>query len=665
MRLFQKYMAFFALIALLFTSCSKDETTTANGDVANNAASIYFGPVLADLGSQFNRQQEQDIPECSTDDPAYAQIILIYGESNTEVSVVVEILQDDQGLFTAYDDELEIPIPSGETTVSVTLTDFVVWNDVDGAPGTPIWVAPKEGSEYAQFVSDPLSNTFPLRAGSKNYVNVDVICFDDRDVNLYGYQFFDINPVPLYEFCVFANYCTDAGRHYTADYTFALYRYDENGENGKGEMIYSSLSPETGIDDGTYWADPLCVTIPGPGDLASNVPYLVFEATLLDWPGNYTAEEDDESIIIKTLSWDMIKMLFDKDGNDETTEYYHVFFNCDDEDGPVDCDLNDPQADCDNDGIPNGEDNCPEISNEDQADLDGDDIGDVCDEDRDGDGADNNSDPCPDDPNDDCVDECTGRGGDTDGDGICDDDDNCPNNANPDQADLDGDDIGDVCDEDRDGDGTDNGTDPCPDDPNDNCVDECAGRGGDTDGDGICDDVDNCSGVANPDQADFDQDGIGDVCDPDIDNDGVLNEEDDCDFEKPDVDEDRDGCEDDVVVDPDFTCDFSLDTGCFEFDFDQSEESPNEFGFYPIEVNSEVVGAITISIVEGDVVVLYDITGIGYLVDDIGIIIDDGTEKCFIDLGITDPSGGDEVIFEGSYGTQENVQIKMNICPST
>ena len=35
----------------------------------------------------------------------------------------------------------------------------------------------------------------------------------------------------------------------------------------------------------------------------------------------------------------------------------------------------------------------------------------------------------------------------------------------------------------------------------------------DTDGDGIFDDIDNCASVYNPDQADLDQDGIGDVCD--------------------------------------------------------------------------------------------------------------------------------------------------------
>ena len=50
----------------------------------------------------------------------------------------------------------------------------------------------------------------------------------------------------------------------------------------------------------------------------------------------------------------------------------------------------------------------------------------------------------------------------------------------------------------------------------------------DTDGDGVADINDNCSNTPNADQADNDNDNIGDVCDPDDDNDGILDGDDNC-----------------------------------------------------------------------------------------------------------------------------------------
>ena len=50
----------------------------------------------------------------------------------------------------------------------------------------------------------------------------------------------------------------------------------------------------------------------------------------------------------------------------------------------------------------------------------------------------------------------------------------------------------------------------------------------DSDGDRVPDSIDNCPLDPNPDQADFDGDGLGDVCDPDADGDGVQNGQDLC-----------------------------------------------------------------------------------------------------------------------------------------
>lgn len=99
-----------------------------------------------------------------------------------------------------------------------------------------------------------------------------------------------------------------------------------------------------------------------------------------------------------------------------------------------------PATDTDGDGIDDDVDNCPSVSNPDQADSDGNGIGDACE----------------------------GSTADLDGDGIPDNIDNCPADANPDQLDSDQDGEGDLC-------------DLCPNDAEN-----------DADGDGFCADFDLC-----------------------------------------------------------------------------------------------------------------------------------------------------------------------------
>jgi uncharacterized repeat protein (TIGR01451 family) len=80
-----------------------------------------------------------------------------------------------------------------------------------------------------------------------------------------------------------------------------------------------------------------------------------------------------------------------------------------------------PPPDEDEDGSPDGEDNCQSVSNANQRDVDSDGVGDACDPDIDNDGLLNAS-------------------------------DNCPGAANADQIDLDGDGLGEPCDGDNDND---------------------------------------------------------------------------------------------------------------------------------------------------------------------------------------------------------------------
>lgn len=201
--------------------------------------------------------------------------------------------------------------------------------------------------------------------------------------------------------------------------------------------------------------------------------------------------------------------------------------------------------DFDDDGIEDNNDNCPRIRNRDQSDADGDRWGDVCDNcyqiqneyqsDLDGDHL---GDACD---------------TDLDNDTVINFDDNCEVVYNSNQRDIDEDLIGDACDPDIDGDGQNNKYDECPFEVS--SINQCSK---DFDGDDILDYYadnlfeDNCPAIYNPEQVDSDEDGIGDECDRDDDNDSILDNLDNCPTYSniSQIDADKDGLGDEC--DPEF-----------------------------------------------------------------------------------------------------------------
>jgi uncharacterized delta-60 repeat protein len=133
----------------------------------------------------------------------------------------------------------------------------------------------------------------------------------------------------------------------------------------------------------------------------------------------------------------------------------------------------DDGADTDEDGINDAFDNCPAVSNADQANYEGDALGDACDPDDDNDTVVDDADGCPmgdtgwvsggatDNDHDGCRDAGT-EDPDDDNDAVADASDNCSLVANADQVNTDGDTQGDACDPDDDNDGIADAADACP-----------------------------------------------------------------------------------------------------------------------------------------------------------------------------------------------------------
>lgn len=298
----------------------------------------------------------------------------------------------------------------------------------------------------------------------------------------------------------------------------------------------------------------------------------------------------------------------DGTGNNADTDDDNDGVLDDEDDFPLD-DSRSDISDQDGDGWPAGEDpNDSDNTNPGTTwvDTDGDGIGDTNDDDIDGDGAPNSSDAFPTNPaeqsdadddgfgdkSDDDIDG-DGRPNHTNGDGVANteefaattDRDRFPFNSGE-WADTDRDGIGNNTDTDDDNDGlTDDEESAAGTDPRDNDSDNDGALDGvdafplnpyasfDSDGDGLparpaniaADDpaiaglnFDNCPATSNPEQIDTDEDGIGNKCDRDDDNDGVLDADDDLPLnpnESVDTDGDGVGNNEDTDDDNDGTID--------------------------------------------------------------------------------------------------------------
>jgi len=398
MKNFKFCIAYLAIFAMIFTSCSKDEVSGIQDDPNTEMATISFGAVLNDFVANraaLKAPLTGDVPVCSDAAPVKVRVALKNsggmwvanqdGDAGEFIEIAV-IPDGEGGWMTKESDDLELPAGM------YSLEYFAVLDAGDNI----LWIAPRENDVYgpanfASFVNDALPIDINLRVGVKKYIDVEVLCYDERFADEFGYLFFDITIVDVdtVTLCIFGNYCIENGRHFPAAFSVEAWVYSGDPLNPKGAALTNeALFNETGFyeDPTEAYAKPLCIVLPD-GD---GVDTYYIEINILDFVGVYDAPEGLQQTLIITDA-EVLELY-----NNGTNTYYHFREGC--EEVPP-CD---PATDADCDGFDDETDNCPDVYNPDQLDSDGDGVGDVC--------------------------------------------DNCPNTPNADQMDSNDNGIGDACD---------------------------------------------------------------------------------------------------------------------------------------------------------------------------------------------------------------------------
>lgn len=302
-RLHYYFVICFSACIMLTTSCSKEDPVLE--ETQQKTATLSFEAILKDFSADKvnSKQSLDDLPACTDDTPAYVMIILsqdgtdVVGTAGAPFRVNLVPGQD----FTDEVPELEL------TPGQYSLDYFSVHN----SEGDLIWLAPN-GGIFSTFFDDPLPMNIDLGAGVKKYVEVSVMCFDNRFVNEYGYLFFELDAVEAIEFCIFGNYCDETGRHYPAAFSVDIWTYF-NG--APGTQLYADLTNSVSLnDDGDFAGTSVCVALPDSEGL--NEYYV--EITLLN--SDAYGDVTEEVIRSGVFTDQEVRDLFNgENGND----YYH------------------------------------------------------------------------------------------------------------------------------------------------------------------------------------------------------------------------------------------------------------------------------------------------------------------------------------------------------
>lgn len=333
MKKFKFSIAWLAVFAMIFTSCSKDEAGVTPDDP--ETVQLTFGALL----NSFNDQNKQAEVECREGvQPAYVML----GGSTDEGAETgeyelfrVDLVNNNGSWETVYSEDLALPAGT------YYLQHFAVYD----ANGQVLWVAPREGGTFETEVDDALPMRIDLVAGTKPYIDVDVLCYYSREEAAYGYVFFDFDVVEVENsYCVFVNYCDEeTGRDYPAYFNIEVFS-DAAMTN---EVDINTDTNTITMAGGWPSASVLCFALPDLGDDTYYARVTVMNHDDLD----YTADSDDY------YDFEITQASIDAQET-QVPAYHHIRFECEDDNGGGEDEVCDIDVACDLDFEGELETNC-------------------------------------------------------------------------------------------------------------------------------------------------------------------------------------------------------------------------------------------------------------------------------------------------------------------
>ncbi len=264
-------------VALLISSCSQDNPVSEA-----QKATLGFTSLLNDFieGGRLT----DELPQCSSNEPMTVCVGIKDANGNWVLDqtplldndglgpgddYIIEVqvapasandIDNDGDYDTWFTEESEsLELPEGDYTIEY----FMVKDE----NGDAIYAAPLESADYGDvqyqnFVNDALPIELTLYAGTKKYVDVEVLCFEEHYAQAYGYLFFDISEIEQQHICIFGNVCDEFGRHYPAHFRAIIWEHDPNAGDSKGDLLFDGENEYGTNAAGEEYASPLCIPLP-------------------------------------------------------------------------------------------------------------------------------------------------------------------------------------------------------------------------------------------------------------------------------------------------------------------------------------------------------------------------------------------------------------------